>query len=37
VLQHLLFDGDVLHLDRFVLYYHNFFRPRPSLAEAFIA
>lgn len=28
VRQHLLFDNDVLYLDRFVLYYHNFFRQR---------
>jgi len=28
VKQHLLFDGDHLYLGRFVLYYHNFFRPR---------
>ncbi|MCS6846981.1 MAG: VWA domain-containing protein [Anaerolineae bacterium] len=28
VRQHRLFDNDVLYLDRFVLYYHNFFRQR---------
>lgn len=28
VRRHLLFDNDVLYLDRFVLYYHNFFRQR---------
>jgi hypothetical protein len=31
-LAHRLFDGDHLYLDRFVLYYHNFFRQR-ALAE----
>jgi hypothetical protein len=35
VLAHRLFDGDHLYLDRFVLYYHNFFRQR-ALAEGSI-
>lgn len=30
---HRLFDGDHLYLDRFVLYYHNFFRQRVALDE----
>jgi hypothetical protein len=34
VQQHMLFDNDVVYLDRFILYYHNFFRQRSLEAEA---
>jgi hypothetical protein len=36
VRQHLLFDNDVLYLDRFVFYYHNFFRQRALDEEAIV-